>query len=260
MAKGAYIGVDSVARKNKKIYVGVSGVSRKVKNGYAGISGVARQVFSAGTPITTLSVGDTVQVAENGVPVDYLVIQIGTPNSNYSNADGYWLLRKLLGGSGGYFSQNSDGDQYADYESSYAASYIRARETAFYNSYGDYLKSVILRPTLPYYYGYNAAIGTVTASVFHLGKDEIRTQTGADEKTLDYFQGTTTGTKSDGKRMAYDSGGTAHPWWLRDASGSGAYLPSYVTGGGTVAKGEVSAYDRPCFIVPKTIMIEDLLR
>ena len=33
MAKGAYVGVDGVARKVKKIYTGVDNVARKVKKG-----------------------------------------------------------------------------------------------------------------------------------------------------------------------------------------------------------------------------------
>jgi len=48
MAKGAYIGINNVARKVKKIYVGVDGVARKVKKAYIGIGGVARLWFSSG--------------------------------------------------------------------------------------------------------------------------------------------------------------------------------------------------------------------
>lgn len=48
MAKGAYIGVDSVARKIKKAYIGIDGVARKVKKIYVGIDGVARLAWSSG--------------------------------------------------------------------------------------------------------------------------------------------------------------------------------------------------------------------
>ena len=47
MAKGAYVGVDGVAHKVKKIYTGVDNVARKVKKGYVGVGGVARPFFSA---------------------------------------------------------------------------------------------------------------------------------------------------------------------------------------------------------------------
>ena len=46
MAKGAYIGVSSVARKVKKMYIGVGGVARKVKKAYIGVNGVARLWWS----------------------------------------------------------------------------------------------------------------------------------------------------------------------------------------------------------------------
>lgn len=48
MAKGAYIGVDGVARKIKKGYVGVDGVARKIKKAYIGIGGVARPCWGGG--------------------------------------------------------------------------------------------------------------------------------------------------------------------------------------------------------------------
>lgn len=49
MSKAAYVGIDGLARKVKKMYVGVDGVARKVKKGYIGVDGIARQFFSAGT-------------------------------------------------------------------------------------------------------------------------------------------------------------------------------------------------------------------
>ena len=46
MAKGAYVGVNNLARKVTKIYCGVNNVARKVKKGYVGVGGVARIFFS----------------------------------------------------------------------------------------------------------------------------------------------------------------------------------------------------------------------
>lgn len=45
MAKSAYIGIDNIARKVKKMFVGVDGIARKVKKAYIGIDGVARLFF-----------------------------------------------------------------------------------------------------------------------------------------------------------------------------------------------------------------------
>lgn len=48
MAKGAYVGVDGVARKIKTGYIGVDGVARKIKKAYVGVDGVARLVWESG--------------------------------------------------------------------------------------------------------------------------------------------------------------------------------------------------------------------
>ena len=46
MAKGIYLGIESISRKVKKMFVGVEGVARKVKKGYVGVNGLARLFFS----------------------------------------------------------------------------------------------------------------------------------------------------------------------------------------------------------------------
>lgn len=62
MAKGIYFGVNSLAKKIKKMYIGVGGVAHKVKKAYIGIAGKARVWFSGGEleyhgEISSLSVG-----------------------------------------------------------------------------------------------------------------------------------------------------------------------------------------------------------
>lgn len=49
MAKKAYVGVNSVARRVKKIYIGINGIARKVRKGYIGVAGIARLFFAFGT-------------------------------------------------------------------------------------------------------------------------------------------------------------------------------------------------------------------
>lgn len=50
MAKSAYIGVEGISRKVKKMYVGIDGVARKIKKAYIGIDGVARLFYSEEMP------------------------------------------------------------------------------------------------------------------------------------------------------------------------------------------------------------------
>lgn len=45
MSKAAYVGVDGVARKIKKMYIGVDGVARKVKKAYVGVDGIAHMFY-----------------------------------------------------------------------------------------------------------------------------------------------------------------------------------------------------------------------
>lgn len=47
MAKGAYVGVNGIARKVKKGYVGVDDIAHKIKKAYIGIGGIARPCFGS---------------------------------------------------------------------------------------------------------------------------------------------------------------------------------------------------------------------
>lgn len=98
MAKGAYIGVDNVARKTAPPYVEVGGVARKSKLGYIGVDNVARECFSSGIRLSDLAVGDSVYVNVNGVPTEFLVVHQGNPNAALydSSCDGTWLLMKAV--------------------------------------------------------------------------------------------------------------------------------------------------------------------
>lgn len=48
MAKGAYLGINNIARKIKKGYIGVNGVAKKIKKAYIGVAGIARLCWSGG--------------------------------------------------------------------------------------------------------------------------------------------------------------------------------------------------------------------
>lgn len=73
MAKGAYFGVNSLAKKIKKMYIGVGGIAHKVKKAYIGIAGKARVWFSGGEPeysgtVSSLSIGRTGYCTECKTP------------------------------------------------------------------------------------------------------------------------------------------------------------------------------------------------
>ena len=52
MAKGAYIGVNNVAKKIKGGYIGIDGVAKKIKKAYIGVGGVARPCWGGGGELT----------------------------------------------------------------------------------------------------------------------------------------------------------------------------------------------------------------
>ena len=92
MAKGAYVGVDGVARKIKKGYVGVEGVARKIKKAYIGVGGVARPFWSGGElaywgTATNLSVG-RMDLAGASVG-NYALFAGGNNSGNQSTVDAY---------------------------------------------------------------------------------------------------------------------------------------------------------------------------
>lgn len=83
MAKGIYLGIDSLSRKVKKMYVGVNGLARKIKKGYVGVNGLARLFFSGVgpprfreqlTPVSSYS-GEIKHCTSND---QYVIFYVGT--------------------------------------------------------------------------------------------------------------------------------------------------------------------------------------
>ena len=266
-----------VARKVKRQHMGVNGVARKVKRGLIGVSGVARLCFEGGTPITTKAVGDIVQVAENGSPVDYIVVQIGTPNTDYyQNADGYWLLRKnvdsTLSGYYNYTHYNRDDydDNIADYTTATKENDIQPAEQKYFARYGEKLKSTILSPTLPFCQGYNNPTQITVKNVFHVGAYEINLFSGdcmeGYQAVLEYFKNAASRVNdyhsnpdgSETLRVARDENGITRPWFTRDIVDQNSSGAKVVDAWGWKCW-YPTAYYRPCIIVPKTAKLEDLL-
>ena len=84
-----YDGVNGVVRKRKEWPVGIDGVVRQQKEHWAGIDGVNRQIFSTGTKVGDLEIGDIVSLNVNGASTDFIVVNQGIPSSIYdSSCDG----------------------------------------------------------------------------------------------------------------------------------------------------------------------------
>ena len=68
-----YAGIGGVVRELTEMHTGINGVVTPLTEMWAGVDGVNRQIFSAGTLVGDLEVGDIIQLNEGGVPVDFYV-------------------------------------------------------------------------------------------------------------------------------------------------------------------------------------------
>lgn len=92
-----YAGIGGVVRELTEMYTGVGSVVKPMTEMWAGVDGVNRQIFSSGTPVGDLAIGDVVQINENGAPQEYIIVHQGRPSSLYdTSCTGTWLLRRYL--------------------------------------------------------------------------------------------------------------------------------------------------------------------
>lgn len=263
MAKGAYIGVNNVARKIKNGYIGVDNTARKIKKGYIGVSGVARQFFQCGTPASQLAVGSSVYLNVSGVQTEFLIVHQGLPSSVYdSSCNGTWLLMKDIVGlsnwgvdsSGQCFDKNPPIRTYLD------NTFAPMLDTAVYNQ----IKTVSI-PVMTRRNGDKSVLGTASLKVFLLSTDEINRSKASDSKyptlvegaALSYFSSAT-----DSSRLIANYNGSAKGWWTRTKiktlpSGYERVHRVSESGSVTAYRLEASLGVRPAMILPSTALFDD---
>ena len=211
-----YDGINGVVRKRKEWPVGIDGVVRQQKEHWAGIDGVKRQIFSAGTKVGDLGIGDIVSLNVNGAPTDFIVVNQGIPSSIYdSSCDGTWLLRKDI-----YTNQQWNSLQINDYENSALNSYLN---TTFLNLFVSNIRDVIKQVKIPYRKGsgYEKTVTSgasgLSTKIFLLSSTEVNLISGYEPTNegacLSYFSGTAQN-GADNKRVA-KLNGSADRWHLR---------------------------------------------
>lgn len=181
MAKGAYVGVDGVAHKVKKIYTGVDNVARKVKKGYVGVGGVARPFFSAeavleyyGT-ITPLSL---VKEALAATTVGNYAIFAGGKERNVTTDAMDYYTNSLVKGTGDLRDAKSDlaATTVGDY-AIFAGGYVNLAEQGWNISYSvDTYDSSLTRRTgtiLSQRRAYLAAATVGNHALFGGGDDSV---------------------------------------------------------------------------------------
>lgn len=175
---------------------------------------------------------------------DFILTNLGAPNSSYKNADGAWLTQKNI-----YtkylFSNNND--------QAYANSFLNDFLGHHYlNLIDSKLQSYILTPTLPIAAGTSIGAITIAKKVFLLSITETGATTlNNDGSKLSYFS-------NNNSRIAY-YGNDAEIWWTRSPYSNYSYGVFCVnTSGGWYDLNAGGSYGvRPTFIVDSSLLVDD---
>lgn len=217
-----------------------------------------------GVLASSLAVGSTVKLMEDGTAVEYLVVNQGIPsNSNLYDAscDGTWLLRKDIHSNRKWHTSDAN-----KYETSAINTWLNG---TFFNSLGTTEQAVIKQVKLPY--RKNGGSGGSDQSgangllckIFLLSGYEVGWTTSdysyfpVDGAKLSYFE-SGTGTSANNKRIA-NLNGSAASWWLRSPYTSVAYNVWYVISNGVCSSNSAShSYGiRPALILPGNALFDE---
>lgn len=227
------------------------------------VGGCRAKAPLTGILASTLPVGSTVKLMENGTAVEYLVVNQGIPSNSSlydASCDGTWLLRKDIHSNKEWNSSNGN-----DYANSTINTWLNGE---FFNSLGNVERATVRQVKIPYRAD-GGSSGTdqsgangLPCKVFLLGGYELGWTASDDRdfpedgaKLSDFEAGK--GTTANNKRIA-NLNGTAAIWWLRspltvnelgvwivDADGSG-------NGGGATTSHGI----RPALVLPSTALFD----
>lgn len=175
---------------------------------------------------------------------DFILTNLGAPNSSYKNANGAWLTQKNLYSDRVQFSNNSD--------QAYANSSLNNFLEYYLNLIDKKLQPYILAPTLPIAAGASIDATTITKKVFLLSITETGATTlSNDGSKLSYFS-------DNNSRIAY-YGNDATIWWTRSPySVVSNYVYCVLTDGDWDSNRAGYSYGvRPTFIVDSSLLVDD---
>lgn len=182
------------------------------------------------------------------VITDFILTNLGAPNSSYKNANGAWLTQKNIQST---MMFNSDDDQV------YANSYFCDTK---YDFEGNYLSNIdsklqpyILTPTLPIAAGASIDATTITKKVFLLSITETGAATlSNDGSKLSYFS-------DNSSRIARYDNGQAEIWWTRSPGSnfSGSVYCVDTNGDWSNNSASGSGGVRPTFIIDSSLLVDE---
>ena len=229
--------------------------------GHAIVSGGAR----ASAPVTgikagDLAVGSSVYLMENGVAVEYLVVNQGKPSGSSlydDSCDGTWLLRKDIKENRQWHSSKSN-----SYKASTIHSYLNS---TFLGLFDSDIQAAIKEVKIPYVNGTaNSSVASgangLAAKIYLLSGYEVGwTQSTSryfpiDGACLSYFSGTAA---TDSKRIGYLNG-AATDWWLRSPYTGNTSCALYVFANGAYVNDYCSnSYGiRPALVLPSNALFD----
>ena len=214
-----------------------------------------------GVLASSLAVGSTVKLMENGAAVEYLVVNQGIPSNSSlydASCDGTWLLRKDIHSNRQWHTSNVN-----KYETSAINTWLNGD---FFNSLGSVERATVKQVKIPYRHGggdggtNQSGANGLSCKVFLLSGPEVglageiyMPDNGA---KLDYFTSGTT-TSANNKRIAYLNGSAAL-WWLRSPLTGNDYSVWIVdaTGSGSGNNPSNSHGIRPALILPSNALFD----
>ena len=174
---------------------------------------------------------------------DFILTNLGAPNSSYKNANGAWLTQKDIYNNAQFNDKSNQ---------AYASSHLNVLCEDYLRLIDSKLQPYILTPTLPIAAGVSISATTITKKVFLLSTTETGATTlSNDGSKLSYFS-------DDNSRIAY-YGNSPKIWWTRSPhSGFSDYVYCVGTYGDWSRSGVGDFRGvRPTFIIDSSLLVDD---
>ena len=222
----------------------------------------------SGILASDIAVGSTVKLMENGVAVDYLVVNQGIPGGSSlydTSCDGMWLLRKDCLDNQRYQASGTANNSYA---SSLIPSYLNY---TFFSTLDSVAQSVINYVRIPICAGGGSTtVSNSIQRVFLLSYAELGFNYNSnylsytDGALLSYFLSGESSTQNSKRTSVYSNGGGAATYWTRSPL-SNAFDTVFCVGttgeGSTAGTQTEDRYGgtnaiRPAMILPSTALFD----
>lgn len=198
------------------------------------------------TALKDKSIGSIIKIKMDGTYDDFILTNLGAPDSSYKNANGAWLTQKNIYTTVPF--NNNNNQVYAN--SRFGSTEF---EQAYLSDVDSKLQPYILTPTLPITAGASIGATTITKKVFLLSITETGAATlSNDGSKLSYFSG-------NNSRIAYNGSGNATTWWTRSPfSGISSYVYCVHANGDWNGNGASNSYGvRPTFIIDSSLLVDE---